>query len=143
VESKLSDAKILASLSGALAIENKDRILYLELGKVNCIASVKLNQKDLGIVWTAPWRVKIPSGLLKEKNIQLEIEDTNVWANRLIGDEQELPDVEWLPGDYWKGWYLKEFPDWFLNKAPRPSKGQYYFSIWNYFTKDSPLVPSG
>ncbi len=124
-------------------MENKDRVLYLELGKVNCIASVKLNQKDLGIVWTAPWSVKIPSGLIKEKNNQLEIEVTNVWANRLIGDEQEPSDVEWLPGDYWKGWYLKEFPDWLLNKAPRLSKGRYCFSTWNYFTKDSPLVPSG
>jgi len=122
-------------------LKNKD--LYLDLGKVNCIASVKLNQQDLGIVWTAPWKVKIPSGLLKNTNNKLEIEVTNVWSNRLIGDEQEPADTDWLPGDYWKGLYLKEFPDWFLNKEPRPSKGRYCFSTWNYFTKDSLLIPSG
>jgi hypothetical protein len=124
-------------------IVNKEIVLYLELGKVNCIAEVKLNNKDLGLVWTAPWRVKIPSGLLKETNNQLEIEVTNVWANRLIGDEQEPPDAEWLTGDYWKGWYLKEFPEWFLKNESRPSKGRYCFSTWNYFSKDSPLIPSG
>lgn len=127
-----------AEISG---VKGKD--LYLNLGKVNCIASIKLNHKDLGIVWTSPWRVKIPSGLLNNTGNELEIEVANVWANRLIGDEHEPSDVEWLPGDYWKGSYLKKFPDWFLKKEPRPSKGRYCFTTWNYFTKESPLVPSG
>jgi len=68
---------------------------------------------------------------------------TNVWANRLIGDEQEPSDMEWLPADHGAGWYLKEFPDWFLNKTPRPSKARYSFTTWNYFKKDSPLISSG
>jgi len=33
--------------------------------------------------------------------------------------------------------------DMFVKKAPRPSKGRFCFSTWNYFTKDSPLIPSG
>ena len=117
--------------------------LYLDLGIVNHIARVKLNNKDLGVVWTAPWKVKIPAGLLKSKSNQLLIEVTNVWANRLIGDEHEPADCEWLPGHISGGNSLKEFPDWFLTKQPRPSKGRYCFTTWNYFTKDSPLISSG
>jgi hypothetical protein len=117
---------------------------YLDLGTVKHVARVMLNKKDLGVIWTAPWRVKIPATLLKRKGNQLAIEVTNVWANRLIGDEQEPADCEWLPGHLAAGsFYLKEFPDWFLRKQPRPSKGRYCFTTWNYFHKDSPLVASG
>ncbi len=117
--------------------------LYLELGKVNHIAKVVCNGKDLGIVWTAPWHIQIPKQFLKTGNNYLQIEVTNVWANRLIGDEQEPEDCEWLPGHLTGGNSLKEFPDWFLNKQSRPSKNRYCFTTWNYFTKESPLISSG
>ena len=115
---------------------------FLDLGTVNHLARIRLNGRDLGVVWTAPWDVSVPAGLLKQSGNQLEIEVTNTWANRLIGDEQEPPDCEWLPG-HMGGWFLKEFPDWFVKNQPRPSKGRYCFTVWNYFTKDSPLQPSG
>jgi len=115
----------------------------LDLGVVNHIARVLLNGRDLGVVWTAPWSVSIPSGTLRTEDNQLEIEVTNVWRNRLIGDEQEPPDCEWSPGHMGYGGYLEHFPEWFLDGQPRPSKGRYCFTTWNYFTKDSPLVPSG
>ena len=117
--------------------------MYLDLGVVKHIATVMLNGKNLGVVWTAPWHIKIPAGLLKSNGNQLVIEVTNVWANRLIGDEQEPADMEWLTGHMNSGNFLKEFPDWFLNNQPRPSKGRYCFTTWNYFTKNSPLVSSG
>lgn len=117
----------------------------LDLGVVNHLARVWLNGRDLGVIWTAPWQVEIPMGLLKPKGNQLEIEVTNVWANRLIGDEQEPADCEWSPGHHFKnqGGFLKRFPDWFVKNNPRPSQGRYCFTTWNYFTKESPLVPSG
>jgi hypothetical protein len=119
--------------------------LDLDLGKVKHIAHVTLNNKDMGVIWTAPWSVKIPAGLLKATGNVLTIEVTNVWANRLIGDEQEPDDCEWLPNQYMynSGKYLKEFPEWFLKKESRPSKGRYCFTTWNYFTKNSPLISSG
>jgi hypothetical protein len=117
--------------------------LLLDLGVVKHTARVLMNGRDLGVVWTAPWHVRIPAGLLRTQGNQLEIEVANVWANRLIGDEHEPPDCEWIPGERGLGGSLKEFPDWFLNKQPRPSKGRYCFTTWNYFTKDSPLISSG
>jgi hypothetical protein len=115
----------------------------LDLGLVRHLARVKVNDKDLGVVWCAPWTVRVPSGLLKAAGNRLEIEVTNVWANRLIGDEQEPSDCQWLPGHMGYGGYLKEFPEWFIKGQPRPSIGRYCFTTWNYFTKDSPLVASG
>ncbi|HEY8732977.1 MAG TPA: hypothetical protein VIL90_00315, partial [Puia sp.] len=101
-----------------------------------------LNGKDLGVVWTAPWNIRIPPGIIKQTGNTLTIKITNEWANRLIGDEQEPADCEWLPGDF-GGQFLKEFPDWWLKKQNRPSKGRYCFTTWNYFTKDSQLLTSG
>lgn len=126
-------------------ISDKNAVISLDLGVVNHIAQVKLNNIDLGVIWTAPWQVTLPKELLHEKDNQLEILITNVWANRLIGDEQQPADSEWSPGysAYKSGFYLKEFPDWFLENEPRPSEKRFCFTTWNYFTKDSPLVSSG
>ncbi|KAB2642202.1 MAG: hypothetical protein DVB26_03410 [Verrucomicrobia bacterium] len=63
---------------------------YLSLGSVKYTARVKLNGKDLGIVWTAPWRVEITSALKAGTN-ELEIEVINLWPNRRIGDAS-LPE---------------------------------------------------
>jgi len=74
---------------------------------------------------------------------EIIVEVTNVWANRLIGDEQEPADCVWMPGHMGFGGFLKEFPDWFLKGQPRPAGKRLTFTTWNYFTKDSPLAPSG
>jgi hypothetical protein len=59
--------------------------LLLDLGTVKETARVRLNGKDLGVVWCAPWRVEI-TGALKRRENQLEIEVVSLWPNRLIGD---------------------------------------------------------
>ncbi|RYF09778.1 MAG: hypothetical protein EOO42_23495 [Flavobacteriales bacterium] len=66
--------------------------LFLDLGVVKDIASVKLNGYELGTVWTAPWRVEITQQLKPSGN-RLEIEVINQWPNRLIGDAA-LPESE-------------------------------------------------
>ena len=117
--------------------------LALDLGTVRHLARVRINPRDLGVVWTAPWRVDVPAGLLKTGGNELVIEVTNVWANRRIGDEQEPDDCLWTPGPRGNGRFLKEFPDWVASRKERPSKGRLTFTTWNYFTKDSPLRPAG
>lgn len=116
---------------------------FLDLGTVQHLARVRINDRDLGVVWCAPWRVEIPAGLLKQTDNRLEIAITNVWANRIIGDEQEPDDCEWLNGHFNTGRYLKRFPDWFVKDQPRPSSGRFTFCTWNYFNKDSKLISSG
>ena len=51
------------------------------------MARVRLNGKDLGVVWCAPWRIEVTSAIKSGDN-PLEIEVVNRWANRLIGDKQ-------------------------------------------------------
>jgi hypothetical protein len=58
---------------------------FLELGVVKNLARIKLNGRDLGVVWCAPWRVETGDALKAGIN-QLEIEVANLWPNRLIGD---------------------------------------------------------
>jgi hypothetical protein len=50
------------------------------------MARVKLNGKDLGVVWTTQWSVEISPATLQKHN-KLTIEVVNLWPNRLIGDE--------------------------------------------------------
>ncbi len=118
--------------------------VYLDLGKVDHLASVSVNGRSLGVLWTTPWRVEITSAVKVGANT-IEVAVTNVWANRLIGDETQPPDFLWEHGDtrYSDGLFLKEFPEWFLKHEPRPSKGRYTFTTWNYFSKDMKLTPSG
>jgi len=59
--------------------------VFLDLGAVKNVARVRLNGHDLGVVWTAPWRLEI-TGAVKEKGNELEVEVANLWPNRLIGD---------------------------------------------------------
>jgi hypothetical protein len=61
------------------------RQVFLELGAVKNLARVRLNGRELGVVWTAPWRVDVTGALKAGKN-ELEIDVANLWPNRLIGD---------------------------------------------------------
>ncbi len=69
---------------------NTQGSLFLDLGDIKDVgvAKVKLNGKDLGIVWCPPFRVSV-TGLLKTKGNLLEIEVVNSWRNRLIGDREK------------------------------------------------------
>jgi hypothetical protein len=125
-----------------LATGHRQSATYLDLGTVHALAEVWLNGKNLGVIWTAPWRVEISSAVKAKRN-KLEIKVTNVWANRLIGDEQQPADCDFGKGDFGFGGPLKAFPDWFLKGQPRPSPGRFTFTTWNYFNKTSPLVSSG
>jgi hypothetical protein len=63
----------------------------LQLGSVAALAQVRLNGKDLGIVWTAPWQAELTGALKAGKN-ELEVAVTNPWANRLVGDAGLPPE---------------------------------------------------
>ncbi len=111
--------------------QQKGAAIYLDLGEVKNMARVTLNGKDLGVIWTAPWRVDV-SGYLQKGNNVLKIEVANLWANRLIGDEK-------LPYD---GPVNEKWPQWLINGQPRPGK-RYTFTTTQQYNASSPLQPSG
>jgi hypothetical protein len=117
-----------ASVSGG-------RQLWLDLGEVKNFAQVSLNGRDFGVLWKPPFRVNVTPAIKPGAN-HLVIKVTNLWPNRLIGDEQLPADVEW------DGLALKEWPQWLLNGKPSPT-GRLTFTTWHHWTKDSPLLESG
>jgi len=106
--------------------------MVLDLGRVEVIAEITLNGKNLGILWKPPFRADI-SGVAQKGRNKLEVKITNLWANRLIGDEQ-------LPDDGQNT--LESWPKWLLDGKPSPS-GRVAFTTFRYFRKTEPLLPSG
>ncbi len=65
-----------------------DAKIILDLGEVKEIAEVWVNGKPVGeILWKPPYRADVTAALVPGKN-HLEIKVTNLWPNRLIGDQQ-------------------------------------------------------
>jgi hypothetical protein len=120
--------------------------LILDLGVVSNLASVKINGVSLGVGWYAPFWFDATAALKPGVNT-LQITVVNTWANRLMGDEQEPEDQVWgETATIWgnvAGRPLVAYPDWFVKGQPRPSSGRKTFTTWNYYIKDSPLLPAG
>ncbi len=85
---------------------------YLDLGVVKDMAEIVLNDQKLPILWKKPFRADITPWLQSGQN-RVEIKITNLWPNRLIGDQ-------WLP-----------------------KEARYTYTNIGKFTKDSPLIESG
>ena len=111
------------------------RELWLDLGAVKNFAEVFLNGQDFGVLWKPPFRVNITAAAKPGVN-NLVVKVTNLWPNRLIGDEQLPADCEW------DGKQLKAWPQWLLDGKPSPT-GRLTFTTWHHWTKDSPLLESG
>jgi hypothetical protein len=105
--------------------------IYIDLGEINNLARIKLNGKNLGVVWTAPWHVDITAAVLKKRN-HLEIEVVNLWPNRLTGDSK-FPD-DGVKDERW--------PYWLVKGLPRNSK-RLTFATFNFYNEKSPLLKSG
>jgi hypothetical protein len=116
--------------------------VMLDLGEVKHLAEVAVNGKALGVLWCKPFAVDIASALRPGRN-ELAVTVTNTWANRLIGDEQEPADVSWVSDRGPKGRMMEAYPEWFLKNETRPSANRKGFVVWNYFRKESRLLPSG
>ncbi len=126
-----------------------DRII-LSLGDLKNMASVRVNGIQMPLLWKMPFECDITDAIKGGQN-RIEIEVTNLWPNRMIGDEFEPDDLEWseplayeyAPGSPIAGRYLNSNPEWLQNGTQRPSKGRKTVGCFKFFTKESPLLPSG
>ena len=59
--------------------------LVIEISDVHDLAEVRLNGRNLGVLWTPPFSVDVTDAARNGENL-LEIAVTNSWANRLMGD---------------------------------------------------------
>jgi Glycosyl hydrolases family 2, sugar binding domain len=86
--------------------------IRLDLGEVHEVAAVRINGKPAGILWKAPYALRADP-LLRAGENTIEVDVTNLWPNRLIGDAQSANDKH------------------------------YTWTNIRKYTKDSPLLPSG
>jgi hypothetical protein len=92
-------------------LDKKARYL-VDLGDVKNIAEVTVNGKKVGTAWKKPFRLDVTEALKPGPN-KVEIQVTNLWVNRLIGDAQ--PGVE----------------------------KKITYTTMPFYQADSPLLPSG
>jgi hypothetical protein len=118
------------------ALLKGDRLLYLDLGNVQVMAEVKLNGRNLGLLWKPPFRVEL-AGAAKAGENKLQVKVVNLWPNRQIGDEQLPEDSERNPDGT-----LKRWPQWLLDGKPSPT-GRYTFTSWRLWKKGDALFESG
>jgi hypothetical protein len=81
-----------ATYSARFFVEGVDGPLAIDLGEVREIAEVCVNGIALGTLWKKPFRADVSAAVKPGWN-GLEVEVTNLWPNRLIGD-QRLPVKE-------------------------------------------------
>ncbi len=111
--------------------------LYLDLGQVEVLAEVLVNGQNLGILWMPPFRIDI-TDVIRVGTNSLEIRVTNLWPNRLIGDELMPPENEYADDGA-----IIELPDWYIQGQPKPAGGRITFTTWRHWTGDDLLLESG
>jgi hypothetical protein len=127
---------------------NTGKHVLLDLGRVEVIAELNVNGQDLGVLWKRPYRADI-TDVAKQGINKLEIKVTNLWPNRLIGDEQMPDSDKFAPGagsgglDSLTGGAILQLPDWYINGKSKPVDGRIAFTTWKHYAKDSPLLESG
>ena len=90
IQSKDNDIKYFsgsAKYRNSFNLEEKPTTnkIFLDIGKADVLANIKINGTEVGGLWTAPWRIEVTDYLIEGKN-ELEIEVTNLWVNQLIED---------------------------------------------------------
>ena len=70
---------------------------------------------------------------------------TNLWPNRLIGDEHLPEEAEFGGPDTGMRQRdsIMEWPEWYQKGLPKPEGGRVTFTTYRNYTKDSPLLESG
>lgn len=105
--------------------------IYLNLGNVQHIAEVSINGQKLATLWKPPFAVDIrPALQLGVNTIQVDV--TNTWVNRLIGDESLANTSGYsMTGDT---------VPWINNNVPPPASERVTFTGYNFFKSKNSQV---
>ena len=117
----------------------------LDLGVVKEFAEVTVNGRKYPVLWKPPFRQDITDAVKGADSADLEIKVTNLWANRLIGDDRlYADDCEWSEhmrrGVKEIG--IKAIPQWVWDGKRSPT-GRHTFTTWKHWSKEDDLLPSG
>ena len=114
----------------------KNRRLFLDLGRVDVVGRVRVNGQLAGTLWKPPYRLPVTDFLRFGEN-RLEVDVTTLWPNRLIGDES-LP----AENEYDSHGPIKQLPAWYSAGEPKPGQ-RVTFSCWHHYGRQDPLLQSG
>ncbi|WP_343518582.1 glycosyl hydrolase [Sphingomonas sp.] len=134
----------------------KGRRVFLDLGRVEVLAGVTVNGKDLGVTWKEPYRVDITDAVRPGAN-QVSLAVTNLWANRMIADAALPEEGEFVDGDWAIGQRIlangkkqdvmarkiTALPDWYRAGQAKPAGGRVTFTPWTFYQAHEPLLDSG
>lgn len=117
----------------------------LDLGAVWNFAEVKVDGKPFPALWRPPYRIDITDALKPGKGFfDLEVKVTNLWPNRLIGDDAMPADCVW-ERSVRRGvdmYGVKELPKWVKEGGSSPA-GRHTFTTWRHWKATDPLLKSG
>jgi len=113
-----------------------DARVILDLGDVKNLATVTVNGRTYPTLWRPPFRVDVTDAVKGASAVKLSVRVTNLWPNRLIGDEELPPDCAW------NGGALREIPAFVKEGKPSPT-GRHTFATWHHWRKGESLLPSG
>ena len=119
--------------------------VVLDLGEVKHFAEVYVDGRKVATLWRPPYSVEIAPFLEKTaKTHVLSVKVTNLWPNRLIGDDRlHADDCEWSgSANNSSGQGISRIPDWVQNGRRSPT-GRVTFATWRHWRKGDNLLPSG
>lgn len=110
----------------------QNRRIILSLGEVRETARVRVNGKDAGVLWKIPYEADVTE-MLKAGENTVEVDVSNLWYNRLVGDDIKSP-----------GRNPAQTPKWVLEGKPRPDDGsRHTFTLCKGWDENSKPEPSG
>ena len=125
-------------------LANGGRVM-LDLGTVKNFAEVSVNGTAYPVLWKPPFRLDVTDAVKGAAKIDLTVKVTNLWANRLIGDDRLYADDCRWNGESHEGrkeFGVKEIPQWVKDGKASPT-GRHTFTTWKHWSKEDPLQTSG
>ena len=116
----------------------------LDLGVVKNFAVVTVNGKTFPTLWKPPFRLDVTDAVGATDCLDIEIKVTNLWPNRLIGDDFLKADCEWkgVVRDGVKEIGIKGIPEW-VKEGKKSPTGRHTFTTWRHWSKDEAPLASG
>ena len=113
----------------------------IDLGDVKNFADVTVNGNTFRTLWKPPFRVDV-TDVLRDGYNEVEVRVTNLWPNRIIGDDFKPEDCAFELDKPIMQRRLNAWPKFILDGEESPS-GKYTFTTWKHWTKDDRPLPSG
>lgn len=131
-------------------LPGKGQHLWIDLGRVYNIAEISVNGHNPVNCWKPPFRMDI-SDLVQPGKNRVAIKVTNLWVNRMIGDEKHHDTRPFAWNKRWRAQLPVKWDQWqvMIDRETREpghyakETGRYAFSTAKYFSKDDPLLESG